>query len=320
MAVLEGVSNELVLNELFRNMTPNERVVLCSVTGDPGKAGFSAWTGVPWELGTPCHLKPKHNNYVAISSFGHNAKGEYRRRKDQFGGLHAIMIDDIGTKVHMDAIPRDLIPTLVVETSPGNYQASFFLQEPHLEQEECEDSIRQIIQKVTGGGVDPGMAGVTRVMRLPEGVNAKPKYTVDGKLWSCQTHLWRPDVRTTWTELRRAFGLVRHFRTYHEPDDRVMQERIRSYYIVKQGLKALGMIRRDGGRWMEIRCPWIEQHSDRGATGAAVNPPGHANGWFGGYKCHHGHCEQRGFADLEQEVGRLVVHNGSKIRGDFYGE
>jgi hypothetical protein len=320
MPAIDGVTNAMVLEELFKMMPSDERAILCSVPGDPGAAAPTAWGGIPWQRGARCPLLPDRNNYVAISSFRQSeSDGRYRRRKDQFGATHAIMIDDVGTKLKLDVVPRDLVPSLVVETSPGNFQVTFFLDRPQTDQSFAEDAIRQMIEKLTGGGADPGMAGVTRVLRLPEGINGKPKYIRDEALWRCKVYVWRPDIRTSWEELRRAFGLVERHKTFIEPTDGVTQERIRGYRIVKAGLRSLGLVKRDGQRWMDIRCPWIETHTDRGDTGAAVAPPMQANGYYGGFKCHHGHCQQRTWNDLEDYVAREVWKEGRRTRGMFTG-
>lgn len=320
MPAIDGITNAMVLNELFKLMPEDQRAILCSVQGDPGNAAPTAWGGIPWNLGQRSPVLPDRNNYVAISGFrAAENDGRFRRRKDQFGATYAIMIDDIGTKLPLHVVPSSLIPSLVIETSPGNFQATFFLDQPQTEQAFAEDAIKQMIEKLTGGGADPGMAGVTRVLRLPEGINGKPKYERDGAVWRCKVYVWRPDIRTTWDDLRRAFGLVERFKTFVEPTDGVTQERIRGYRLVKLGLKSLGLVKREGQRWMDVRCPWIETHTDRGDTGAAVAPPMQANGYYGGFKCHHGHCQQRTWNDLEDYVAREVWKNGRRTRGMFTG-
>ncbi len=320
MAVIEGITNEMVLQELFKFMPSTERAVLCSVHGDPSQAEGTAWGGTPWALGSKCPLKKDRNNYVAISSFTPSTvDNRFRRRKDQFGCCHAIMVDDLGTKLPVTALPSELIPSLVVETSPGNYQATFFLQQPQNNQLHAEDAIRQMIAQLTKGGSDPGMAGVTRVLRLPEGINGKPKYVSEsGEKWRCRVVVWRPEIRTSWDELQRAFSLVSKNKVFVEPDDGVMRERMRGFGIVKQALKQLHLIKREG-RWMDIQCPWLNEHTDRANTGSAVSPPSKVNGYYGGFKCHHGHCEQRNWGDLEDKVTRLVWLAGKRTRGPFYG-
>lgn len=319
MAVIEGITNEMVLQELFKHMPADQRAILCSVNGDPGTADYKAWGGTPWSLNTKCPLRHDRNNYAAISSFGPaEDDGRYRRKKDQFRACHAIMVDDLGTKLRVDALPRSLTPSLVIETSPGNFQATFFLDYPQPVRTAAEDGIRQIIANLTSDGVDPGMAGVTRVMRLPQGINGKPKHKQGGAAWQCRVHVWRPDIRTSWLDLQRAFGLVEHNRRYVEPNDAAMRERMRGFGIVHQALKQLRLIKRESPGWIDITCPWLDEHTGKANTGTAVNRPSQQNGWYGGFKCHHGHCESRNWGDLEDKLARLVWVQGTRTAGEFW--
>jgi hypothetical protein len=314
--MIDGPSNEDVLNCLFDGMPDEERAVMCSVPGDPGTV--ERWSGIPWRLGGRCVLQDGLNNYVTVSSFTKNAGGGYRRRKDQFAGLYAIMVDDIGTKIDARALPRELRPTLLLESSPGNFQATFKLQEPIRDLSVAESLIKRMIEVLAPGGVDPGMAGVTRVMRLPEGINGKPKYIRDDKVWRCKVARWKPDVTMTFEQLRDAFGLVTRTRAFIEPSDGVTMERKRGFGLVLEGLDLLGIIKRKG-RWIDVTCPWIKEHTDRGDTGSAVAYPEGANGWMGGYRCHHGHCQGRNWGDLESWVMEKVVQHGRDTRGPFIG-
>jgi len=45
-----------------------------------------------------------------------------------------------------------------------------------------------------------------------------------------------------------------------------------------------------------------------------------ANGYMGGFKCHHGHCESKNWGDLELWAAEQVVREGQRRRGPFYGE
>ena len=320
MPLQVGVTNDIVLAELFKGLGPDERAILCSLKGNPSEADPKAWIGVPWHNGVACPLHHDRNNYVAISSF-HEEEGRFKRRKAQFSRTWCIMIDDIGTKISLADIPRELQPTLVIETSPGNFQASFFLDEPRADVDHVTDAIRLIIEKLTGGGADPGMAGVTRVLRLPEGINGKPTSLVDGKPWRCRVWQWNPSIRTSWQDFTRTFHLVERHRNYAEPTDGVTIERKRGYEIVKEALKLLKRVKNStGSGWMDITCPWIDGHTARANTGAAVAPPMKKNGYMGGFKCHHGHCETRNWGDLESWVADEVIRLGQRTRGPFYGD
>lgn len=316
---LQSITNETVLDELFRGMPPDERAVMCSLSGDPGIADGRAWSGIPYAPGTRCPLIKTSNNYVAISGFRKAEDDRWRRRKENFAGLYALMIDDVGTKVDASRLPS-LPPSMAVETSPSNYQVSFFLDTPLREQDAAEDGIVQIIRMLTDEGIDPGMAGVTRVLRLPHGINGKAKYEKDGKPWVCRLAYWRPDLRSSWSELARAFGIVNRVKLSRSlPTDAVTAERVRSFGIVKQGLEYLRCVKRSGKSWLQIRCPWTAEHTDRADTGAAVSFPNPTNLYLGGYVCHHGHCQDKKFHDLESWVMDETIKEGERTRGAFSG-
>lgn len=312
------VSNGTILKELFRGMPSEHRAILCSVSGDPSIAPGPAWRGISWYPNGPYRLLPTNNNYVAISAFsGDPVLKLWKRRKENFAGLYAIMVDDVGTKIpHADFVKRieGLPPSMVVETSPGNLQVTYFLDNPLMDQEVAEDGVRQLIAVLTGNGLDPGMSGVTRVLRLPVGINGKAKYVSSqtGQPWGCRLAYYRPDIRWTWQDIWRAFGLVERHKYYVEPDDAVSRERRRGFGLVADGLRALRIVKREGRGWIEIRCPWVRDHSDRADTGAAVAYPAKVNGYMGGFKCHHGHCADRGWGDLENWVMDTVIAEGQR--------
>ena len=310
-------TNTEILTTLFQLMPEDERAVLCTVGGDPNKA--EQWPGIAWRQGSKCPLHANANNYAAVSGFYANEHGSYRRRKDQFAGLYALMVDDIGTKVDKHKIPDDVVPTMVVETSPGNYQAVFRLREPVRDYVMADALIRALTSAVTGGGPDPGMMGVTRVFRLPEGINGKPKYMQDGNPWRCRIIYWDPTVVVDPEWLATRFHAVLRIKSFVEPDTEVTAERKRGFDIVMQGLRTLDRVRSRGRGWVDILCPWVADHTDRGETGTAVAMPDKSNGYMGGFRCHHGHCEGRGWGDLEDWVAERLLAHGRATRGPFLG-
>ena len=54
----------------------------------------------------------------------------------------------------------------------------------------------------------------------------------------------------------------------------------------------------DPSGWIEMRCPWVDEHTAGADTGAAIREPAEENGYYGAFRCHHGHCADRGWADL----------------------
>ena len=61
----------------------------------------------------------------------------------------------------------------VIETSPGSQQWGYILTEPCKERSVVENLLTGLVHKICPDGIDSGMLGVTRYVRLPEGYNTK---------------------------------------------------------------------------------------------------------------------------------------------------
>jgi hypothetical protein len=263
----------------------------------------SNWKGFPWTGGDPLDLGggwrgswSGSNVYASVSTFRQEADGSMGRRKHLFVGLHAIMIDDVGTKIDAKralALP----PSYYVETSPGNYQSWLFLAEPELDRERGEALIDSMVRDGLAAENDPGMRGVSRVGRPPFGWNDKPKCVEKlGKPWRVRLAGWHPERRYTVDEViqRYRLRLEKPRPKYDGPplSPAVLDARSREFAAILKGFHLLGMYRkakRNG--WHDVLCPWSDTHSDRPESGAALSEPSAANNWKGGFCCHH-RCEQ----------------------------
>src|SRR6202000_1561997 len=113
-----------------------------------------------------------------------------------FSGLHAVMIDDLGTKLPMSDLKME--PSALIETSPGNFQAWLFLDKPITSIGFAEPLIDEMIKAGISAEMDPGMKGVTRVARLPDSSNGKLKYRgPKNQVWPQVTHKAALDLRYT---------------------------------------------------------------------------------------------------------------------------
>ncbi|MBA1445763.1 MAG: RepB family DNA primase [Chromatiales bacterium] len=174
------VKNNEFLRTIFRNTRSDERPILVSFSGDPTVVNSSSWFGHPWD-DSQMLLREDNNNYFSLATFLPDEVGRYRRKKAQFVALHAIMLDDIGSKVPTERVT--LSPTWLLETSPGNYQAGYVLSEP-LSDGTVADSLMNAV--VTAGLCDPGANGPqARLARLPSAVNGKhsPSFTCRLTSW-----------------------------------------------------------------------------------------------------------------------------------------
>lgn len=293
------MSFDAFLAAMKQNVPEEARIMLCQFRGSPTDDIKGKWRA--YVLNSAEQIDPKANVYLCVSAMQRNARGEFRRRKENFAGGLLLMIDDLGTgaaaKFPMSTLDP-LPPTALVETSPANYQAIYLFDKLVTDEGLFTRLIRAFIAKQFLGN-DPGMAGVNRVFRPPIGVNGKPKH--DG--WCVRLADWHPERRYSPDDLVQAFGLKL------EPPGRKIprgatinkSEAIRAFVGVRQSLRSAGMLKRqhsDQGGWQDMVCPWTHEHTGGVDNGAALSEPSEENGWTGAFKCHHGSCQERHWRDL----------------------
>lgn len=254
---------------------------------------------MPWEVGhTLPTLSSFANNYCCVSTFNPTADGKFYRRKILFAGLHAVMIDDLGTKLPMSDLKME--PSALIETSPGNFQAWLFLDKPIFSLVKAETLVDEMIAAGISAEMDPGMKGVTRVARLPVSSNGKEKHRGDrGQVWPQVTHKAALDTRYTPEDIAACYGLDLTPRREAPPPPPPAKGIPTVYARIFKYLQILGKYKqtiRPG--YHEIVCPWIDEHSDGAATGTYYTEPEGLNSWHGGFMCHHGHCGERDISDL----------------------
>lgn len=292
-----SLSNQQFVAALFQGMLPKTCATLHTFAGDPSKDG--RWNAMPWAPGKPLPtLNPFANNYACVSAFHPTPEGKYYRRKVLFASLHCVMIDDLGTKLPMSDLK--LKPSVLVETSPGNYQAWLFLDEPIFTISGAETLINEMIAAGISAEMDPGMKGVTRVARTPVGSNGKAKYRgPKGEVWKQVVHEASLQLRYSPADIASAYGLDLTPRRSPPPPLPPRSGTDLERAGIVNWLKVLELHKEElRPGYHEIVCPWIESHSDGAATGTYFMEPEALNSWHGGFVCHHGHCGERDISDL----------------------
>ncbi len=285
------------LDALAKGMPKNERLIFCGFVGDPNSAPPNAWRPMSWQPGDNVPINPQHSNgYITVSSFRRAPDKSWRRRTDLFGHGLAIMVDDVGTKVERSVV-ESIAPSAIIETSPGNEQWWYFLEAT--DDKLMFDAVIKAFIRQALLGSDPGMNGVNRVGRIPGFINGKAIH--EG--WRVKLlHLC--SLRYELSEIKDLFGLslapVRRRRRYAPTDakDRVALFMTHYNWLVDRG--QLKHDRPNAGGWIEMHCPWRDEHTGRADTGAAIAQPSEENEWYGGFQCHHGHCIDRGWSSLTE--------------------
>jgi hypothetical protein len=302
------VSNGAFLSAVFSDELGDTRPVVVSFVGNPTCASTSAWIGNAWHGnadGSSAGLPETANNYFSLAAFRSDEAGKFRRRKSQFQALHAIMLDDVGTKVKLERLT--LAPSWLLETSPHNYQAGYLLRVPLTNAPIANRLMNTII---VGGLCDPGSTGPTsRLARLPVGVNGKhtPPFL-------CRMAKWSPAARYSVVELVDGLQLEmaasarpvrRNLRIAQSgsgmvdavliprPEENAVLVALRESNLYKAPL---------GSGKHDVTCPWLLEHSGQVNSGTAYFEPG--DSWaIGGFKCLHGHCANRHIRDLLRFLG-----------------
>lgn len=293
------VDNNQFLHTVFGEQSNGACSIVVSFTGNPTNVSSKNWFGRPWSDGQ-MNFIPHVNNYFSLAQFRPNDAGQYRRIKSHFHGLYAVMLDDIGSKVGMDRLT--LSPSWLLETSPGNYQAGYLLEEPITKIKVADQLMNAIIN---AGLCDPGANGpTTRLARLPIAQNGKHEPP-----FSCRMKTWSPDRRYSIQQLidglqleiiqtERSRQEKSHAPNKSDADDDSVWIPCPEENIVLTALRQRNLYKAPlGSGKHDITCPWKEEHTDSIDSGTAYFEPD--DNWpIGGLKCLHGHCADRNIRDL----------------------
>jgi len=292
-----NISNREFLHTIFR-----ADFIWVHVTDffhDPGK-GFtrkaaSAWLGNYY---VDRQLRDRANQYFAISLF-HSINDKARRRKELFKAAYCFVIDDIGEKIPLDKIAQEVAPSWILSTSPNSQQWGYILSAPCTKREKIEALLHGLVNKLCSNNVDPGMLGVTRYVRLPEGYNTKAsKMSLNnGPALQMSMVLWNPKQQATIEQYAEAFNIDLTKTTFRiektapdYPDNFFMDHPIWNVITLKEQLSCSKYY---------VTCPWIDEHTDNADNGTMLFISEYG---LLGFKCHHGHCAQRTGIDLIEKI------------------
>jgi hypothetical protein len=288
------------LRSIFGETLDDARPIIVSFKGSPKTVDKKKWFGVALNIAHPLEFASDANNYFSLAKFIPDETGQYRRKKTNFQGLYAVMLDDIGTKVSMDRLT--LTPSWLLETSPGNYQAGYILTEALTDSKTAEQLVNAIIN---AGLCDPGANGPsTRLARLPVGINGKHEIP-----FCCQMKDWLPGQRYSLQDLIKGLQLeiIETKRSKRVKENSALGNHIDNDSVLiprpTENTVLTALSQRNlykaplGGKKHDITCPWKQEHTDAIDNGTAYFEPGYD--WpIGGFKCLHGHCANRHIRDL----------------------
>lgn len=319
-----SISNTDFLTAIFGELTGEARPVVTGFAGHPGKASGSKWSGRVWVPGKTAIDDPLLNWYGTTATYVPDADGKYRRKKSQFVALHAVMLDDVGTKAEGRDRLAALPPSWEIETSDGNFQVGYIFKEPVSDRAAAEGLLKGLI---AAGLCDPGADGpLARYVRLPVAVNGK-----HAPPFACKLVEWHPERRYSVEEIGAALELdlnppvarnpgARRRTTVAHDMEELDEERV---YMPRSGeneviaaLRQRGLYKSPlGSGKHDITCPWKSEHTDGVDGGSAYFEPDDSFP-IGGFKCHHGHCAHRRIGALLDHLGvsRQAARDKPKIK------
>jgi hypothetical protein len=299
---------------LTSRLKPGEFLTSSGFVGDPTKQPPRSWAASQVRSYNGRWLvkgSPEWNRYITVAAFRPDPEtGRIARQMELYAGTVALMVDDVGTKIDFQKLR--LPPTAAIETSAGNFQL-WYVFEKLCRGKGLMDALVEAFVVKFAGGVDPGMKGVTRVGRVPESTNGKP--SCGPNRWPVRLVTFRPGLLYTPELLARAWGLnitPKMKRHRQEPTEEELRARVRRFNEVKARLQLKSTAPNRKGR-TDVVCPWIEEHTGRQNNGASIFEPSPGrledggNDWFGGFKCHHGHCADKHWRDVDDLVAEDVA-------------
>ncbi|QKK05621.1 MAG: hypothetical protein HND56_07945 [Pseudomonadota bacterium] len=291
-------SNEEFLEVVFGSREQTEQPIIVDFVGNPAKKDKRVWKGTERKRAYILSANAQTSNtYFSIATFVPDGDGYYRRRKKSFKSLHCIMLDDVGTKVPRERLRVE--PSALIETSAGNFQALYFLKAPESDIKKIDSFMKAVI---SAGLCDAGAGGPTaRLARLPFGCNGKHV-----PYFECRLTDWNPQNQYSLEEMSLAFGLGQH----RSSSKRVEAKSDAEISLSGSGGEAIVSALKDKGLYKatlgdgkhDITCPWVKEHTNAEDNGTAYFEPS-KNYPGGGFKCHHGHCNNRNLSHLRRALG-----------------
>jgi len=253
--------------------------------------------------------------YFGTASITRDAAGALRNKLAHFAGLHVIVLDDVGTKVAIADIPAGMAtPTYIIESSAGNYQYGYVLDQPITDRDEAQ-SLMNLLKHHEPRVTDKGGVMLCKIVRLPEGVNGKkgPKGRFHVKLVSSDGPYYPADVLRKHllpgqVDPPKKTGRIMPYKPLFDmPDFGLPADEVMMYLYRQEMVLADSPTQNE---WATIECPWAHDHSDS-ITTAGYSPLGYGEGRNAhtrGFKCFHDHCSAKTTADF---LNWVVNHDSS---------
>ncbi len=236
-----------------------------------------------------------------------NGKPRLRNLQSLFKKLYVLVLDDIGTKVDMATLPEALKkPTYIIESSKGNYQFGYVLEEP-IDDLHVASALVQLAYD--SGFSDDGGKMPNKFVRLPIGVNGKAGhgcgFEVDlvgdyGEYWTPEQLLEAMNIKIKWADVVADPSIVVKQGKGVRVNTSIWSGAPAQYAALSGAIDILlewlveeDMVVNEGAEWFTIQCPWSADHTT-GSDIAYYSPLGYGTQPnTRAFKCFHGHCSNQ---------------------------
>lgn len=288
----QPTNNQEFLQAVFAGLEEPLRPFVLGFAGAPKER--KAWGGEPWRDGKVNTDNAALNWYYTTAVYAPGEDG-YKRQEKGCAAVCGVMLDDLGTKSLPVERLAECPPSILIETSPGNYQATYLFTEPQTDLARVKALNQSMVE---AGLCDPGAKSPpTRWGRLPFASNGKTEPAFDCKLVE-----FHPQRRYTIDEIVERLQLAPPQEARKAPGrkaaaiDRNAEDGV---YIprpdeneVLQALKKRGLYKTPlGGGKHDVSCAWLHEHTDQIDHGTAYFEPSDLYP-IGGFKCQHGHGDK----------------------------
>lgn len=294
-------NNTEFLQAVFAGLSEPHRPFVLGFAGKPGDR--KGWRGDAWQAGKTSTENASLNWYFSLAVFA--PEDGYHRQEKHCAGMYGVMLDDVGTKAlpleRLEACP----PSIVIETSPGNFQATYLFDEVQTDLTRVKALNQSMVE---AGMCDPGAKSPpTRWGRLPFASNGKTEPAFECKLvefhperrYSIDEIVERLELAPPVEARKKAPGRKATVRNAEDgvyiprPDENEVIAALKKRGLYKQPL---------GGGKHDITCPWVHEHTDQIDGGAAYFEPSDLYP-VGGFKCQHSHGDQHRIRALLEFLG-----------------
>lgn len=304
-------NNEEFLQAVFAGLTEPQRPFVLGFDGKPKDR--KGWRGDPWQAGKTSTENTGLNWYFSLAVFA--PEDGYHRQEKHCAGLYGVMLDDVGTK----ALPLERLaacpPSIVIETSPGNFQATYLFDEVQTDLSRVKALNQSMVE---AGMCDPGAKSPpTRWGRLPFASNGKTD-----PAFECRLVEFHPERRYTIDEIVERLELAPPIEARKKTPGRkaaAIDRNADGVYVprpdeneVIAALKKRGLYKSPlGSGKHDITCPWVHEHTDQHDHGSAYFEPSDLFP-VGGFKCQHSHGDKHRIGALLEFLG--VTFQAAKHR------